>query len=135
MLDRHKNSAIELSTLPYINPSTGISTEFLKVIRLMIKIKSRLAAKQKSIANSILLLVLALGSIVSQTKIPSLAASKPPDVAGSTNLLRTMCCRITPLTDNPTPVKSSAINCGIRLAVMVNHASLEKLKSATIDVC
>lgn len=99
------------------------------------RIKSKLAAKQKTSAKIILLLVLALGSMVSETKMPSLAASKPPEVAGSTNLLRTMCCKITPLTDKPTPVSTSAISRGIRLAVKVNHASLEKLKRAISEVC
>ena len=89
----------------------------------MISTKIRPAAKQTINANSIRAGAPAPGASTSDTRMPSLAASSPPVVPGSTNLLRTMCCRITPHTARPTPVSTSAARRGRRLAVSVSQAS------------
>src|SRR5450830_186953 len=124
-----------LSTLPYIKPTTGTSTVFLNWMRRMMDTYSTLAAKQKVNANSILPTAPTPGIKVSEIRMPSLAASRPPEVAGSTNLLRTICCRITPQTDKPTPVSTSAAKRGMRLAVTVSQASPEPDSSCAQDNC
>src|SRR5690606_889527 len=97
--------------------------------------KIRLEAKQNKRAISSLPRVPLLGARVRAIRMPSLAASSPPEVAGSTNLLRTMCCKITPQTDRPMPLKISAARRGSRLAVSVSQASPEKLHNCAQLIC
>jgi len=87
----------------------------------------RPAAKQNASAHTMRAATPAPGMSVIDTRMPSFAASSPPEVAGSTNLLRTMCCRITPQTDSPTPVSTSAASRGSLLAVSVSQASPDRV--------
>ena len=112
-----------LKTPPYIRPMTGTSTVLLNWMRRISSTNTNPAAKQITSANSMRTATLAAGTRASDNRMPSLAASRPPEVAGSTNLLRTRCCRITPHTDRPTPVSTSAARRGRRLAVKVSQAS------------
>ena len=117
-----------------MRPITGTSTVFLTLMRRIIAIKIRLAAKQKTSANTIRAAVPMPGAMVSATRMPSLAASRPPVVAGSTNLLRTICWRITPHTAKPTPVSTNAASRGNRLAVSVSQASSDD-NSCSQETC
>ena len=136
------NSAMALSTLPYIRPTTGTSTRLRRRMRRMMATYSRLAPRQNTSANTMRQATphapevkAEAGATVSDTRMPSLAASSPPQVAGSTNRFCTICCSTTPHTDSPTPVSTSAARRGRRLAVRVSQASPDSDSSCPHSTC
>src|SRR5690625_639 len=103
-------------------------------MRLINKIKIKLAIKQNTNAKEIFPNNPTSGRNIKANKIPIFAASKVPAVVGDTNLFCAICCIIKPATDIPAPVISKDKVRGILLAVKTRNCSSSIENSSLIAI-